>query len=237
MKPQKNPILDLIVNIVLPVVLLNYLSKAINPTIALIIALSFPLGFGIYDYFKSHNKNIFSIFGFFNILLTGGLAIFEFEGFWFAVKEALIPLILGIVVLSTFFTKKTAFEWIFFNQHVFDIKTIEEKIKEYNTESYFQSCLKKCNILFSTSFFFSAVLNYFLAINIFTKIPPTLSEVERSVLLNEQIADMHWKSQFVIAVPLMIFTAFILWYFIHHLLKSIRLSFNDFNDILTKKLK
>ncbi len=236
MKPQKNPILEILINVIIPVVLLHRLSKIIDPRIALVTALALPLGYGLYNYIKSHNKNIFSIFGFLNILLTGGLALITFEGIWFVVKETAVPALLGLIVILTRFTKRVAFSWIFYNSYVFDKKFVEKKLEERKNKVKFRTHLKRCNDLFAVSFFISALLNFLLAKNIFTALPSELSELKKQELLNMQIADMTWKSQIVIVVPLMIFGLLTLWYFISKTLKYIKLEYKDLNKILIKKV-
>ena len=78
--------------------------------------------------------------------------------------------------------------------------------------------LKKSTHLLSYSFYLSAILNFALARYIFTEIDQTLSETERSAILNEQIAYMHWMGFVVIALPLTLFTGYILY----HLVQGIK---------------
>ena len=232
---KKNPILEILINVIIPVVLLNHLSQEIDPRIALIVVLSIPFSYGLYTYIKSHNKNIFSIIGFINILLTGGLALITFEGLWFAIKEASIPAILGIVVLATRFSKRVAFSWIFYNPHALKIEVIEKRLEERNNTAKFQNHLKRCNDWFAVSFFISALLNFILARYIFTLIDPSLIELEKQRILNKQIADMTWMSQIFVFVPIMVFAICILWYFSSKGLKYIDLPFKDIDKILSKK--
>ena len=236
MKPQKNPILEIFINVLIPVILLNYLSKAIDPRIALVVALSVPLGYGVYTYIKSKHKNIFSIFGFVNILLTGGLALVTFEGMWFVVKETALPLLLGVVVLLTRFMKRTAFSWMFWNEYIFNTEFLEEKLEEKNNKLKFQKHLKVCNDLFGLSFFVSAILNFLLARNVFKALPEGLDNLKKQELLNEQIADMTWKSQIVIVVPLMVIGMLTLGYFIMKMLKHTGLEVKDIQKVVAKKI-
>ena len=101
-KKNKNANLyNIIFNIVLPVVILKQLTERTNPTFALLLALSFPIAYFFYEYYKTKTKNLISILGFLNILFTGGLALYQVKGIWFAVKEAAFPLIIGIGVYIT----------------------------------------------------------------------------------------------------------------------------------------
>ena len=106
---QRDSFLNLFLDIILPVIILNQLSKRFGdngPLIALVVALSLPVGHGLYDILVKKKKNLFSILGVVNISMTGGLALFSFEGFWFAVKEAAFPTVIGVAVLWSSFTSK-----------------------------------------------------------------------------------------------------------------------------------
>ena len=112
---KENAFLNLIFNIALPVFILNKLSKTIGPLNALILALAFPLAYGAYDLIKRKKVNAFSILGLLNVSLTGGLALMGLNGFWFAVKEAAFPALVGCFVLGSAFTKKPFIETLFLN--------------------------------------------------------------------------------------------------------------------------
>lgn len=207
---SKGQLSNLLFNIVLPVIVLQKLDIG-NPVATLVIALAFPVAYSIYDYLKEKKVNAFSIIGFVNVLLTGGLALLKVEGIWFAVKEMAIPLVIGLGVLYTAFTIKPLIRLFIFNEATFKVDLIEEKLKENGTAEKFLSYLKTLTLYLAGSFFVSAALNFFLAVYIFTEIPQTLSEAQRSVVLNQQIADMTWKSYIVILVPSMIMMGGIFW--------------------------
>ena len=220
-KPQENPLINLLFNIILPVVILNQLTKRLGhdgPTIALIAALAFPIAYGVYDYIKNKRKNLLSILGIINTLFTGGFALLSLEGFWFAVKEAAFPLLMGFGVLYTAFTERPLMKIMVFESGLMDQERIETALAEHNTHTQFQQHLKKSTLFLTASFFISSLLNFVLARLIFTDINPQLSELEGASKLNDQIAQMTWLGFVVIALPLMFFMMFILW----DLIKGIR---------------
>ena len=98
---RENPLLNLLCNIVVPtVVLMNFSTeKWLGPLWGLIVALIFPVGYGIYDLIQRKKTNFLSILGFISVLCSGGLALAQVGGFWFAVKDALLPTIIGVAVL------------------------------------------------------------------------------------------------------------------------------------------
>lgn len=211
--PQKeNSFLNLLFNIVLPVLILNKLSKFIGPFWALILALAFPLAYGAYDLFKRRKINAFSVLGLLNVMLTGGLALLGLHGFWFAVKEAAFPALVGLFVLGSAFTKKPFIEALFLNPALMKVDLLEERLKERGKQQDFHDHMRKATMWLSLSFAFSALLNFLLARKIFTNIDSTLAAEAQSTLLNEQIAQMTTWSMAIIMVPSMIFLLGIFWY-------------------------
>ena len=162
-----------------------------------------------------------------NILLTGGLALLKLEGFWFAVKEAAFPLVIGLGVFWSAFTSKPFVKMILFNETIIKLDIINEKLTERGHHEEFKQHLKVLTMLLAGSFFFSAILNYGLARYIFIDIPKTLSEIDQSIMLNAQIAQMTWLSFIVIALPSLVLTIGIFWYMLKGVTKFTGLKFND----------
>lgn len=210
--PKENGFLNVIFNILLPVLILNKLSKFIGPVAALVLALAFPLGYGAYDLIKRKKMNAFSILGLLNVLLTGGLAVLGLSGFWFAVKEAAFPALVGCFVLGSAFTKKPFIETLFLNPSVMKVDVLEQKLAENGKQSEFHGHMRKATYWLSLSFVFSAICNFVLARRIFINIDPTLTSDAQSVILNEQIADMTTSSMAIIMVPSILFLLGIFWY-------------------------
>lgn len=209
---QENPWLNLVFNILLPVLILNKLSKFIGPLWALILALAFPLGYGAYDLIKRKKTNALSVLGLLNVLLTGGLALMGIQGMWFAVKEAAFPTLVGLFVLGSAFSKKPFIETLFLNPTVMRTELLEERLRSNQKESEFHLHMRRATMWLALSFAFSALLNFLLARRIFTDIDQTLTPDAQSVALNDQIAQMTTWSMAVILVPSMIFLMGIFWY-------------------------
>ena len=205
------PLLDLAINIILPVMILKQTERfgEQGPLIVLLLALSLPVTYGLWEYFTAGKKNVFSLIGVVNILLTGGFALMKLEGHWFAIKEAAVPLAIGLGVLYSIRTTKPLITFFLLNDQVFDTKRIYDCLDENGNRSKFFDHLKKSTVFLSGSFFLSAILNYVLAIKIFKKIDVNLSETEKASILNSQIAEMTWMGYIVIALPMMIVMVFI----------------------------
>ncbi len=196
-------------------------------TKALIIALAFPAVYAVYDFVRFKNKNLISILGFVSLLFTGGFGLLQLEGQWFAIKEAAFPLIIGLVVLVSAYTAKPLIGMLIYNDAIMQTDKVKDALETRGTMKEFDSHLKKSTIFFSFSFFFSALLNYILAVRIFTEIPLDLPADERSEILNQQIADMTWLGYVVILVPSMIIMGAILWHLFSGIKKYTGYSFND----------
>lgn len=203
-KPE-NPWLNILFNIVIPILILNKGSKIIGSVPGLVLALAFPLCYGIYDYVVRKKTNAISILGLLNVLVTGSLAIFKIQGIWFAVKEAAFPLLVGAFVFGSAFTKSPFISTLFMNPQFINVANLNAALAARNTESAFRQLLKKATMWVSLSFVFSAILNFVLAARIFQPIDTQLSSEAQSVILNEQIASMTSWSMLVIVVPSMIF--------------------------------
>lgn len=207
---KENPFINLIANIILPVVILN--KTALFPgehkaLWALGAALIFPLSYGLWDLIKNSKTNYFSILGLVNTLVTGVFAIFEFEGFWFAVKEAAMPAVLGIGVYLTSIKNAPFFKKFIAMSGLLKMTAIDDKAKELGTEDGVHQSFISANNLFAVSFFLSAFLNFVLAMYIFVPISAEASKIEKATALNGQISQMTWMGMAAIGLPMMFFLA------------------------------
>ncbi len=215
---QENALLNLLFNIAIPVMILNKASAKLGAFNALIIALAFPLVYGLTDLYRKRKWNPFSLLGFTNVLVTGSLAVAGLGGIWFSIKEAFFPLLIGIFVWISSIRGKPFVQTFLLNPATMQLDVINEKLKEFQKEAEFLKHLQFSTKLLACSFFLSATLNFLLAQRIFLPLDPMLDAEGRSQALNHQIAEMTTYSAMVIVVPSIFFLMFILW----HLLKGIR---------------
>ncbi|MGZ3772251.1 MAG: VC0807 family protein [Pseudobdellovibrionaceae bacterium] len=210
--PKENGFLNLIFNIVLPVLILNKLSKYLGALYALLFALAFPLSYGAYDLTKKRKVNAFSALGLLNVSVTGGLALLGLNGFWFAIKEAAFPCLIGLFVFGSAFTKRPFIETLFLNPTLMKVDLLEQRLQENGKQSEFHEHLKRATQLLSLSFVFSATCNFILARRIFTNIDVNLPKETQSLILNEQIAKMTTWAMGITMIPSIIFLLIIFWY-------------------------
>ncbi|MEC6823684.1 VC0807 family protein [Photobacterium piscicola] len=196
---KANPLNEIIFNVVVPSIILMKMSgdDRLGSVGALLVALAFPVAFGSYELLKNKKLNFIAILGIVSVLLTGGIGILQLDTQWLAVKEALIPGIIGVVVLGSTFTKYPIVTKMIFNEGILNLGLIKQKLMEYDQQQAFDRCLVQSNYLFASTFVFSSVMNYILATVIVTS--PAGTEA-----FNEELGRMTLLSYPVIAIPSML---------------------------------
>ncbi|MDO6706699.1 VC0807 family protein [Photobacterium sp. 1_MG-2023] len=204
---KSNPLTDLIFNVIVPSVVLMKLSGQdyLGPVNALVLALAFPVVLGGYELLKHKKFNFISLLGFISVLLTGGIGLLELDTQWLAIKEALIPGLIGLVVFGSTFTRYPIVTKMIFNDTVLNLDLIKEHLNKHDKQAEFNKCLTQSNYLFASTFVFSAVMNYVLATTIVTS--PAGSEA-----FNEELGEMTLLSYPMIAIPSMLMMFGIFYY-------------------------
>jgi intracellular septation protein A len=164
-KKRENPFLSLGFNIILPSIIMAKADEwfGVSPTLALLIALAFPLGYGLVDFIRARKCNVFSVVGFGSVLLTGVIGLLQLPKEYIAIKEALVPALIGLIVFVSAFTRYPLIKALLFNEAIMNIDLIDEHLRLENDRLMFQKILSASTVKFSLSFALSAVLNYVLA--------------------------------------------------------------------------
>ena len=217
MKKKENPIISIFFNLVIPVVILKNGNKLLGfeqnfigietSILVLIFALSFPLFYFLNDLRINTKVNFISILGFINVLLTGLIGIlgekYGISRSWFIIKEGIIPLIIGLLVLLSMKSKTPLVKELIYNPVLFNIKKINENFPE-NSNDDFNKIFYHSTYLISASFLLSSIIQFFLASYIVT-VDPGHSD------FNNQVGTMTWVSYFVVMAPCMSMFGFALW--------------------------
>lgn len=212
MSSNENSFSNIFINIIIPVLILNKGARVgLNPTQALLIALAFPLFNGIYSLIKNKKVNFISVLGLVNILFSGILTLLALGGIWFAVKEAIFPLLIGIFVFFSSKTKKPFFETLFLNGAIFNLEKLNTHLDTPEKKSEFQKLIIHSTQYLSLSFLFSATLNFVLSLYVFEPLAEGLSTEEKQALLNQQLSHMTLYSMVVILIPTLIFISLIMY--------------------------
>ena len=194
---RENPLVSLLFNIVIPVVILMRFSSDqwLGPVNGLLVALAFPLAYGIFDYSQRRTLNILPIVGVVGILLTGGIGLLKLDPKWIAVKEGAIPFFIGIAVLGSLKTRFSLVS-VLLNK-VIDSAAVNAALDERGTRAPYKRRLVHATFIVAASFFLSSVSNYFLARLVVVSPPGTTA-------FNEELGKMTALSFPVISVPAII---------------------------------
>ncbi len=201
------PMIDLLVSIVIPSIILMKFSgeDALGATSALLVALAFPLGWGLFERFQHKKFNFIALLGLISVLLTGGIGLLQLDAHWLAVKEAAIPGIIGIAVLVSTRTRYPLIRTLLYNPAIMNVSKIRQKLEDNDNIESFEARLLNATYLLSGTFLFSATMNYILAKWIVTS-------TAGSAAFNEELGRMTLLSYPVIAIPSMLMMMAILFY-------------------------
>lgn len=163
---RENLWINLLCNAVFPAIVLTTLSKEhrLGPMWALVLAISLPLGYGIYDLVTRRKWNVFSILGVVSTALTGGLGLLKLSGIWFAVKEAAVPLVLGAAIPLTSRTRQPLVRVLVCNEQVLNMPKVDAALDATGSRRAFEGLLRRVSWIIAASFGLSALLNFALAL-------------------------------------------------------------------------
>ncbi len=229
-KPR--PLVDLLLSIVIPSVILMKLSgeNDLGATGALIVALAFPIGWGLYELVRYRKFNFIALLGLISVLLTGGIGLLQLDTQWLAIKEAAIPGLIGLAVLVSTQTRYPLIKTLLYNPKILNVDKISQKLDEHGSTAVFEARLMNATYLLAGTFLFSAVMNYIIARWIVTS-------PAGSVEFNEQLGQMTLLSYPMIAIPSMVMMLAIFYYLWRTIHGMTGLALEDIFRMETKKDK
>lgn len=198
---------NLAFNIIIPVIVLSRFSgeDSLGPAWAIIVALSFPILYGIWDLKASGKINPFSVLGIVSVLLTGGISLLELPPRYIAIKEAAIPGLIGIAVMISQYTRWPLVRTLILNAQLIRVDELAAALAAKGNTSLFDRRLSQASYIVASSFFLSSALNYILATIILVS-PPGTPE------FNAELGRMTALSYPVIAIPSMIVLMIAIWF-------------------------
>ena len=204
---KPNPLIELLITLFIPAIILMKLSgpENLGTVNALLLALAFPLFWGARALLRERKANLFAALGIISILLTGGIGLLQLDTQWLAVKEAAVPGLIGLIVVVSAYTSKPLVRVLLFSPALMNVERIQENLNERGNHAAFESRLKITTWMLGGSFFFSAVMNYFLATWIVTS--PVGSPA-----FNEELGRLTLMSYPMIALPSMLIMMAALYY-------------------------
>lgn len=212
MSNQKKPsfsniLLEMGICIILPSMILKKLSGEadLGTAGALVFALSLPLTWGIYEFIKNKKVGFIPALGFISILLTGSIGLLKLDSGYIAIKEAAIPLLIGIATLISTKTRFPLVKTFLYNDMVIEVEKVSAVLEEKQAQGTFDKIMLNATWMLAGSFFLSATLNYALA-KYFITSPSGTAE------FNSQLGSMNLWSYPVIVVPSMIVLFYAMFY-------------------------
>lgn len=223
---QSHPLTDLVVSILIPSLVMMKLSseERLGADGALMLALAFPLGWGILELVRYRKFNWIALLGLFSVLMTGGIGLLHLDTQWLAIKEALVPGVIGTGVLISTRTRYPLIRTLLYNPNLLNTEKIQAHLEQQGQVAVFERCLLQATYCLSGTFFFSSAMNYVLA-------KWLVSSPAGSEAFNTELGQMTLLSYPMIAIPSMLMMAGILYY----LWRSIhRLTGLGWEDILAE---
>jgi hypothetical protein len=199
-KPAKqekkdNFLLNMLLNVAIPAIILVKLSgdEWLGATNSLLVAMAFPLGYGLYEFWQTKSFNLLSIVGLMGVVSTAGVSLLNLDVRWIAFKEAAQPFVVGSSILLSSRTDSPFLENMLGS--FINMKKIHMALEGKGSTAVFQKRMAHSTYLTAGSFFLSAGLNYLLARLVVVSQPGTTA-------FSEEIGRMSALSVPVIGGPM-----------------------------------
>lgn len=223
-QPEKreNLLLNIALNIIIPTVILTKFSgeQALGAKFGIIVALAFPISYGIYDFFRARKINFFSALGVVSIVLTGGISLLQLDPQYIAIKEATIPALFGIATVISLYTPYPLVRTFIYNDKIVQLKRVDEALEKHGSKQAFDTSLRNASLMVACSFFLSSALNYGLARYLLVSPPGTEA-------FNAELGKMTALSFPVISVPAMLVLLATAWYLFRSITRLTHLSLEE----------
>ena len=213
---------NLAFNIVIPVIIMTRFNgeAALGPVWSIIVALAFPLAYGLWEMRATRKVNAFSVLGVVSVMLTGGISLLHLDPKYIAIKEAAIPAVIGLVVIVSQKSHRSIVRLMVFNEQVVRLDRVYRALAEHNNEALFEKRLTVVTYIVACSFFMSSALNYMLA-KILVKSPAGTEEFAA------ELGRMTAWSYPVIVIPSMVVLLGAIWYLFAQLKKLTHLPLEE----------
>ncbi|MEJ2045023.1 MAG: MFS transporter [Reinekea sp.] len=195
-------------------------ENALGPLWSIVVALAFPIAYGIWEMRITRKVNAFSILGVVSVILTGGISLLQLDPKYIAIKEAAIPGIIGLAVIISQKSHRSVVRLLIFNEQVIRLDRVYQALAQYQNEALFEKRMTVVTYIVASSFFMSSVLNYMLAKLVVKSAPGTEA-------FTAELGRMTALSYPVIVIPSMIVLMGAVWYLFSQLKKLTHLSLDE----------
>ncbi len=225
-------LLNVLLSVLAPVLILDHCSTSgpglleLGTTWAMVVALSLPLGCGVWMFLEHRKVDPITLFGLMGTILTGVVTVYANTGtggairpdtpWWYAAKEALIAALLGGAMLVTARRRDSMLRLFIYSDSLFDVVRIEKAIQETAQTEAYNRLLWKASAFTASTLFFSAMANFCLAL--YFLLPVLKQPADKQILeYNYAVGSMTWWGYLVIGVPLMITLILVMRYMLRKL--------------------
>jgi hypothetical protein len=139
-----------------------------------------------------------------SVLFSGGLALLKVGGIWFAIKDAVLPTLIGIFILVSLRSKSSLMRELFYNDQVLDVARVDAALLARGQGDGFDRLLRRMGVWLALGFIGSAPLGFALARYVLKSPPGTPA-------FNAELGRLHLLVWPVIVVPSLVVTMFVLW--------------------------
>jgi hypothetical protein len=93
--------IEVVCTVVIPVAVLTFGGGWLSLVAAVVVAMAAPAAFAVASIAREGRPSALSALSLASVVLTGGIGLWQLDPKWFAVKEAVVPAILGLAIAST----------------------------------------------------------------------------------------------------------------------------------------
>ncbi len=214
-KKEENIFLNLLLNIVLPAIILSKMTgeDRLGPLMALVVAISLPVAYGVYDLIARRTFNFFSVIGIISVMVTGGLGLYRATPQLFAIKEAVMPTLFAVFILLSHLRREPFVNQILLNPKLVNLAKLEATLEARCCRPAFRTLLFHCSSFLALTLCCSAVANYFLAIRVLEGTEGGSPEYVAG------IGKITWMGFLIIGLPMMVAMGGIFFYLLRGLKK------------------
>ena len=212
-------LLNVLLSVLAPVMVLDHCSMPgpgfwqLGTAPAMCVALALPLGFGAWTFAQSRRVEPLTLFGLLGTILTGVVTIYANTGggeairpdtpWWYAAKEAAIPLLLCGAVIVTARRQDSLLRVLLYSDSIFDITTIEKHVAERGRQTAYDALLWRSSLFLGLSLVISAVGNFILSLCFLLPVLDAPA-AQQALEYNYAVSRMTWWGYLVIGIPLLI---------------------------------
>ena len=219
MDSGKKSLINVLLSVLAPVLILEKCSGSGGAWYdwgtmwALVVALSLPIGCGIYSVVSQRRVEPLAVFGLLGTLLTGVVSMYANSGageairpdtpWWYAGKELMVATMLAGAVLVTARGRSSLLRAFVYSEALYDIPLIEQKVQELGCTDDYRRLELQGSRLMAASLLGSGLANFGLSLYFLLPVLK-LPAADQALAYNQAVGGMHWWGFVVIGVPLMV---------------------------------